>query len=57
MNQNKYLLVLKNQIIAIDEDHRARIIINGHNGEVWGLCTHPTEHIYATGAHDTCIKL
>ena len=47
-----------NEIIQIDADtQNSEIIINGHDGEIWGLATHPKKKIFASGSYDTCIKL
>jgi len=47
-----------NQIAKYDFDQRRfELIVDGHDGQVWGLATHPTESIYVTGGHDNVLKL
>eukprot|EP00494_Astrolonche_serrata_P025653 UN25914 len=33
------------------------LFVDGHDGQVWGLCTHPSEPIYCTGGYDNVLKI
>jgi len=35
----------------------ASVIVDGHDGAIWGLCTHPEEPYFATGGYDNAIKV
>jgi len=47
-----------NQIMALSvRTETASVLVDGHDGAVWGLCTHPTEPLFATGGYDNAIKI
>jgi len=47
-----------NQIAKYSFDGpKFELIVDGHDGQVWGLATHPSESIYVTGGYDNVLKL
>jgi len=48
-----------NQILMINQgQNTSKCILDGHDGEVWGLCTNPRQsEMYATGSYDKSIKV
>jgi len=55
---NEIFVGTKNNQILMLKDNKTECILDGHDGEVWGLCTHPNQpEIYATGSYDQCIKV
>jgi len=47
-----------NQIISYAfEDNKVDLIVDGHDGQVWGLATHPKDSVYVTGGYDNVLKL
>eukprot|EP01083_Nonionella_stella_P262735 893129_1 len=48
-----------NQIMrfSMEEKEDASVIVDGHDGAIWGLCTHPFLDLFATGGYDNAIKI
>jgi WD40 repeat protein len=45
-----------NQIVQIEEKE-TKVIVDGHDGDIWGLATHPEKDLFVTGAYDNAVKL
>eukprot|EP01083_Nonionella_stella_P171175 584134_1 len=47
-----------NQIMKFEmENESASVIVDGHDGAIWGLCTHPELPLFATGGYDNAVKI
>eukprot|EP01084_Bolivina_argentea_P140247 246615_1 len=47
-----------NQIMKFEmKEEDATVVVDGHDGQIWGLCTHPEESLFATGGYDNAIKI
>jgi len=47
-----------NQIVKYEmSTNDVSLVVDGHDGQVWGLATHPTETIYVTGGYDNVLKV
>jgi len=59
-NKNNILFVgtKTNQVMKFDiKDQQAEIVVDGHDGAINGLCTHPTKPLFATGGYDNAVKI
>ena len=47
-----------NQIMKFEmKEEEADVIVDGHDGATWGLCTHPDLPLFATGGYDNAVKI
>merc|ERR1712087_297422 len=47
-----------NQIMKFEmKEEEASVIVDGHDGQIWGLCTHPEKSLFATGGYDNAVKI
>lgn len=57
-NKKVYIGTKSNQIVQTDLDGaNTTMIIDGHDDQIWGLCTHSSLPLIITGGYDNCIKL
>ena len=47
-----------NQIVQFEmKSDDASVIVDGHDGQIWALCTSPKEAMFATGGYDNAVKV
>jgi len=47
-----------NQIMKFEiANEDASVVVDGHDGQIWGLCTHPQLALFATGGYDNAVKI
>ena len=47
-----------NQIMKFEmKEEDASVVVDGHDGQIWGLCTHPELPLFATGGYDNAVKI
>jgi WD40 repeat protein len=47
-----------NQILKFEmKSEESEVVVDGHDGQVWALCTSPSKPIFATGGYDRAIKV
>merc|ERR1712087_156464 len=47
-----------NQIVQFEmKTEEASVIVDGHDGQIWALCTSPNEKLFATGGYDNAVKV
>ena len=47
-----------NQIVQFEmKSEDTKVIVDGHDGQIWGLCTSPKLPLFATGGHDNAVKI
>eukprot|EP01084_Bolivina_argentea_P273583 466066_1 len=47
-----------NQIVQFEmKAEEASVIVDGHDGQIWALCTSPNEKLFATGGYDNAVKV
>jgi len=47
-----------NQIVKFEmQTEDASVIVDGHDGQIWALCTSPKEKLFATGGYDNAVKV
>jgi len=47
-----------NQILRFEmKDEDASVVVDGHDGQIWGLATAPQGSLFATGGYDNAIKV
>ena len=47
-----------NQIVQFEmKSEDASVIVDGHDGQIWALCTSPKEAMFATGGYDNAVKV
>jgi len=57
-NQNLFVGTKTNQIMKFEmKENVAEVIIDGHDGSINGLCTHPEKPLFATGGYDNAVKV
>jgi WD40 repeat protein len=39
------------------KSEEASLVVDGHDGSIWGLATHPQKNFFVTGGYDNAIKL
>ena len=39
------------------KEEEATVVVDGHDGQIWGLCTHPELPLFATGGYDNAVKI
>jgi len=59
-NKNHLLFVgtKTNQVMKFEmKEEHSEIVVDGHDGAINGLCTHPTKPLFATGGYDNAVKI
>jgi len=57
-NYTLYVGTKTNQVMKFEmKEEKPEIIVDGHDGCINGLCTHPQKPIFATGGYDNAIKV
>jgi len=47
-----------NQIVQFEmKSEDAKVIVDGHDGQIWALATSPNETLFATGGYDNAVKV
>lgn len=57
-NKSVYIGTKSNQIVQTALDGTGtKMVVDGHDDQIWGLCTHNTLPLVCTGGYDNCIKI
>lgn len=57
-NQTLFVGTKTNQVMKFEmKEERPEVIVDGHDGCINALCTHPSKTLFATGGYDNAIKV
>jgi len=57
-SQSLFVGTKTNQVMKFEvKENLTELIIDGHDGSINGLCTHPEKPLFATGSYDNAVKI